>query len=415
MPYGKTKIPFTLPDVQRADRVMYRADEESADDSLSRQRVLNALRSPIDTPALSVLAQGKRSAAVMISDGTRLCPSHLLLPLLLDELNRGGIPDTSIDIVIALGMHRKHTREEMKRLVGDDVFSRIRVHNHSADAEDCIHLGTTTAGTPVEINRTVAKADLRVVTGNIEPHALVGVAGGVKALIPGVASQRCIEHNHSLSLRHQAVPGQPDNPIHRDLEEALQFISADFLLNVVVDHNRQVLEAVAGHAVAAHRTGVGLASARFLVPVSQTYDVTIVSPGGYPKDTQLYQSIKALRNASSMTKAGGTIIMAAECPEIFGNGMFQYWTETMDRERAVAKLKQSFQLGAHKLLHLDDILSKHRVYLHSSIPSAVIELLGILPAEQLQKCVNEVVHSRAQHVAIMPFGSMTFPQLPSVQ
>ncbi|WP_239630386.1 nickel-dependent lactate racemase [Paenibacillus sp. H1-7] len=412
IPYGTGTVPLDIPDTQPYDVVNYRMNENDGDEAVSLTRIRDTLNRPDGTPPLRELARGKKHAVIMISDGTRLCPSHIILPLLLDELNLGGVHDDAITILIALGMHRQHTPQEMERLVGARVYTRVRVLNHSAAAEDCIYLGTTSAGTPVEINRIAVEADLRIVTGNIEPHAMAGVSGGVKAVIPGIASERCIQHNHSLSMNGRTVPGETDNPVHRDMAEALRFINIDFMLNVIVNHKQHILEAVAGHVIQAHRTAIDKAGARFIVPSQTDYDVTVVSPGGHPKDMQMYQSIKALRNASAITKPGGTILMAAECAEMMGNGTLSLWVETMrDRKRAVDKLKQQFQLGAHKLLHLDDVLSRHTVYLHSSIPRPIVELLGFIPAENLQSAFHLALTNKAVKLAVMPFGSLTYPQV----
>jgi nickel-dependent lactate racemase len=415
LPYGKGVIPLTISPSLPFDTITYRLSDETADQVVSVERIRSALAQPMETPPLHQLARGKRSAVIVVSDGTRLCPSELLLPELLKELHEGGIPDEAVDIIIALGMHRKHTEEELRRLVGTDIFDRVRVHNHSAAGEDCIRVGVTSAGTPIEINRLAVQADLRILTGNIEPHALVGISGGVKALVPGIASHSCIEHNHSLSLQYQASLGRPDNPIHRDLEEALRFISVDFILNVVVNHVRHVLSAAAGHVITAHRAGVETAMSHFVVPVDKTYDIVIVSPGGHPKDIQLYQAIKALRNASAVTKPGGAIFLVAECPEMFGNGIFQFWVETKkDRERMVAALKQQFVLGAHKVLHLDEVLSKHRVHLHSALPQSLVVLLGFLPSLDAQTTVDELCNQDDRAIAIMPHGALTFPSLQQI-
>lgn len=411
IPYGTTTVSLDIPDSQPFDVVSYRTDDNDGSETVSLDRIRTALERPAGTPTLCELARGRRNVVIMISDGTRLCPSYMILPFLLQELNRGGIPDDAITVLIALGMHRHHTEEEIERLVGTDVFRRVRVLNHSASSEDCVYLGTTAAGTPVEVNRLAVEADLRIATGNIEPHAMAGVSGGVKAVIPGIASKRCIEHNHSLSLNSRTVPGDPNNPVHRDMVDALQFIKVDFMLNVVVNHKQQVLEAVAGHVIDAHRLAVDKAASRFIVPAAADYDVTVVSPGGRPKDLQLYQSIKALRNAAAITKPGGTILMAAECPEMLGNGTFQLWVDTMkDRKRAVEQIKQQFQLGAHKLIHIDEVLSRHAVYLHSAIPRPIVELLGFIPADDLQTAFQSAHANQAVKMAIMPYGSLTYPQ-----
>jgi nickel-dependent lactate racemase len=373
--------------------------------------IRQALDKPIGTPRLNRLARGRRNAVILISDISRLCPSYLFLDELLTQLHEAGVADEHIRIVVALGLHRKQTEDELKQLVGEPVYRRVRVVNHSALSEDCVLLGTTSMGTPVEINRIVAEAELRIATGNIEPHALVGISGGVKALVPGTASHRCIEHNHALSQKFTAQPGQPDNPIHRDLEEALRFAPIDFLFNVIVDHQRHLIDAVAGDVVKAHRLGAAKAANAFVVPVDRQYDVTVVSPGGYPKDSQLYQTVKSLKNASAITKNGGDILLVAQCQEMFGNGIFQFWIETIqDRSLMVAKLKEQFVLGAHKVLHVDEVLQKHRVHMYSDLPEPIVRLLGFQPVADLQAAYDTLTADSSKSIAVMPFGALTFPQ-----
>ncbi|MCZ8513898.1 nickel-dependent lactate racemase [Paenibacillus filicis] len=415
LPYGRSSVSFDWPSGLDCDLLEYPGASHTVPEVESARRIREALDRPIGTPRLMELAKGKDQAVILISDGTRLCPSPLLLRELLRELNGAGIADDRVDVVVALGLHRKHTETELEALTGPDIFRRVRVHNHSPLTEHCVRIGTTSRGTPVEINRLVAEAPLRIATGNIEPHNLVGISGGVKALIPGVASHACIERNHSLSLEYTTEPGKADNPVHRDLEEALRFISIDYMLNVVVNHRRQVLEAVAGDIQEAHRKGTDLAVRHFLIPAERKYDLVVIAPGGTPKDCQLYQSLKSLRNASGFARPGGTLLMAAECGELFGNGIFQFWVETMHkREEAAAQLKKQFVLGAHKILHADEILSRHNVWLYSSIPPALVELLGFRPVERLQETVTALTERKSLSVAVMPYGALTFPMLSSV-
>jgi nickel-dependent lactate racemase len=373
------------------------------------QLVRRSLESPIQSLRLSQMAAGRKRVVILISDITRLSPSYIMLPALLDELNRGGISDERIQVIVSLGMHRKQTEEELRYLAGP-VYDRVQIANHSAASEDCMYLGTTKLGTPVEVNRTVVQADLRIATGNVEPHRLVGVSGGVKALFPGVASGRSIEQHHSLSHIYKAVPGYSDNPLHQDLEEISAFVPIHFLLNVVVDHRRQLYGAYAGHPQSAHKAGVSTAREHFLVPVRQTYETIIVSTGGKPKDMQLYQAIKSLENAAGFAKPGGTILLIAKCEELYGNGTFQLWTETRsDREEALKQLKNKFVLGAHKLQVLDQVMKNHTVYLFSDIPKPITELLGFHYVHSLPEWCETHIASNGSKAGIMPVGSLTFP------
>jgi len=182
IPYGQQVLNIHLPGSRIPDLVRYREETVKP----STQSILEALRQPIGTPGLKELARGRNQAIVLISDSSRLSPSSVFLPHLLRELNDAGLKDEQITVIVALGMHRKQTEEELQQLVGPDLYRRIKVLNHSALPEDCVRVGRTRQGTPIEINRRVVEADLRIATGNVEPHRLVGISGGVKALIPAL-------------------------------------------------------------------------------------------------------------------------------------------------------------------------------------------------------------------------------------
>ncbi|MDF2722895.1 MAG: hypothetical protein K0Q59_2570 [Paenibacillus sp.] len=383
-------------------------------DSLPRREphllIEEALQRPIGGKPLHEWAASRRNAVILISDGTRLCPSDLFLPALLDALNEGGLSDSHIRIVVALGMHRRHTEAELKRLVGEAVYARVSVENHSTAPEHCIHVGTTSYGTPVQINRSVVEADLRIATGNIEPHRLAGTSGGVKALVPGTASRLTIETNHALSLQGKATLGDNDNPVHRDMMEAMAFVPIHFLFNVIANHRRELLDGFAGDLAAAHRQGADAAKQRFFLPVDRRYDIVVASAGGSPKDTQLYQVIKTIQNAAAFTKPGGSIVLLARCEELFGNGILQYWLETkQDRAAMAAQLQQQFVLGAHKITHIEEVVSKHTVYLYSDMPEPIVELVGFHPVRDLDETFRRLLAHQDIEVALMPHAALTFP------
>lgn len=369
-----------------------------------------ALENPIGSSTLAEIAKHQKNAVLLISDRSRLSPSHLFCNPIIDQLNKAGMSDSNIKIIVSLGMHRKQTEKELVELVGNTTYQRVQVLNHSALPEDCIYLGKTSHGTPVEINRHVVQANLRIATGNIEPHRLVGMSGGVKALMPGVASSRCIEHNHALSQKFKITPGDINNPIHQDFEEVLQYVPIHYLVNVVVNHHREIMGAVSGDVIKAHQVGLQLAKKHFIVPVMRTYDIVICSTGGYPKDMQMYQAAKTLQNAAAITKPGGIIILIAKCEELFGNGIFQYWIETIQDSSIIAKrLNEQFVLGAHKIEHIHKITKNHKVYTYTDIPSPLVELLGFQPIDDLQKTIDQLTES-LERIAVMPYGSLTFPQ-----
>lgn len=403
--YGKQTIKIKIPEGKQLDIVSYQADRSGDDHT----HILKALQVPVGSPPLRQLAAGKKQAVILISDSSRLAPSHVFLPFLIEELKNGGMKEDQIEIVVSLGMHRKLTAEELRRLVGDTIYQSIQVSNHSPLPEDCTYLGDTKLGTPIEILTKVVRADLRIATGNIEPHGLAGLSGGVKALVPGVASQRSIEHNHGLSLQWKAQPGDPENPLRKDMEEALQYVPIHFLFNTIVNHRHEIIEAVSGDVISAHRHLAERVRHRFIVPVDKKYDAVIASAGGYPKDMQLYQAVKTLQNAAKITRPGGKILLIAECREMFGNGMFQYWVETVqDYKRIEEMMKQQFVLGAHKIGHIGKVLDQHQVYFFSEMPRASVQLVGFEPVEDIDACVQELAQQGI--MAFMPYGALTFPE-----
>lgn len=417
LPYGTSFIPCRLEHVPY-DWIRYH-DPLSSGKPAGPDDLERALDRPIASPPLEQLARGKSRAVILISDSSRLVPTADFLELLVNRLNRAGLPDSRIQVIVALGLHRKQTDDELVQLAGERVRNRVQVLNHSALEEHCILVGHTSRGTPVEINRHVVEADLRIATGNIEPHRLVGISGGVKALVPGAASRRFIEAHHAMSRQYKAEPGNPDNPLHRDLEEAAALVPLHFLFNVIVNHERKIVKAVCGEVTAAHRAGVEWARRMFTVPAAKQYDVVIVSPGGHPKDMHLYQTIKTLQNAAQIAKPGGRIICAARCEEHYGNGVLQSWIETIhDPDIMLEKLSKQFVPGAHKVEHIRKLVGEHRVYLYSQLPPPAAKLAGFDPVENLQALLDEIDREgreRKLSVAVMPFGALTFPVRPSTE
>ena len=252
--YGKGTQTARFPDDVLGELLLPRRQERSPSPVEETEAVRWALVEPVGTPPLSRLAEGKGPVAVVISDITRPCPSFRILPPILEELERGGVADRDIFIISALGSHRRHTLEELRGLVGNAVFDRYAVTD--AGAEGYILLGHTPAGTPVEVDARVARAGLRVCTGNIEYHYFAGYSGGMKAILPGVCSRNTIRANHRHMTEPGARAGQLDgNPVREDLESAAALCPADFLLNVVLDEKKRVIFAAAGDTIAAHRQG----------------------------------------------------------------------------------------------------------------------------------------------------------------
>ena len=211
------------------------------------REVRRALSSPIGAPLLREVIHPGEKIAIITSDITRPMPTYTVMPALLDELYAGGARPEDITLVFALGSHRAQTPEEMRHLAGEQAWAQIRCVD--SDPADVVHLGVTSAGTPVDITRVVAEADRRICLGNIEYHYFAGYSGGAKAIMPGVSTPSAIQSNHSMMVRESACAGNLEgNPLRRDIEEAAAMCGVDYILNVVLDEHKQIVCAVAGES-----------------------------------------------------------------------------------------------------------------------------------------------------------------------
>ena len=385
IPNGDTELLFELPAANLLAVVRPGCDlgEEQAPpkaptDAEEQAEIGRALAEPIGAPPLAQLAASARSAAIVVSDVTRPCPSYKFLPALLAEL--AAVPPESIAILFALGGHRAHTLEEQARLVGPEVMAG-GVRLLDLDAARCVPVGTTTRGTRLEVFGPYLEADLRICTGNIEYHYFAGFSGGAKAVVPGLCSQAAIRDNHSMMLAPTARAGILEgNPVREDIDEAGGHIGVDFIFNVVLDEQKRIIHAVAGHYLEAHRAGVGFYDRRCDLKVDTAADVIIASPGGTPKDINLYQAQKTLDNVSGAVRDGGVVILVARCPEGFGQQAFEEWMLGMVTPQAlVDRIQREFVLGGHKAAAIAGLLARVDVCLVSEFPDDVVRTMCMRP------------------------------------
>jgi nickel-dependent lactate racemase len=389
-------------DVLRSGRACPECDETTL--------IHNALAQPLGSPRLADLVSPGKRVAVVTSDVTRPCPSALILPQVLDELYRGGARDEDITIVFGLGTHRPQTQQERIELVGEPVYRRVRCMD--SDPTDVQWVGKTSRGTPVAIFRPVAEADVRVCVGAIEYHYFAGYSGGVKAIIPGVASAETIQYNHRRMTEPNAIAGHlDDNPVRCDIEEAGELVGAHFILNVILDESKAVVSAVAGHPRAAHREGCARLDAFGRVTVGQPADVIFVSAGGYPKDINLYQAQKALDNARHIVRPGGVIVLVAECDGGMGSRIFEEWMqEPGGPDAIIARIQREFVIGGHKAAAVAMTMKQATICLVSALPADTVRSMGFVPFDKLADAAQyALAQFNAPRVAIMPEGGSVVP------
>ncbi|MDO8685927.1 MAG: nickel-dependent lactate racemase [Clostridiales bacterium] len=377
------------------------------------EEVRRALCEPIGSKKLKDIVKHGEKIAIITSDITRPMPSQVVLPEILSELSQVGSSPEDITVVFAMGNHRKHTEEEKIHLVGEDIYKKIRCID--SDQADCVNLGKTSYGTPVDIFRTVAEADRRICLGNIEYHYFAGYSGGAKAIMPGVSTKAAIQENHSRMVMPQACTGRiKGNPVREDIDEVADFVPIDFILNVVLDEKKNIIKAMAGHYIEAHREGCLFLDRLYKVKIRRKADIVLVSPGGYPKDINLYQAQKALDNAGHAVRDGGIIILAASCDEGLGEEVFERWMLNAESPAwMVDEIKKRFELGGHKAAAIGMVLQSARIFLVSHMHDEFVKSIFMEPFGSVEDALAQSYKDLGPDsgVLVMPYGGSTLPLL----
>ncbi|MGA2897021.1 MAG: nickel-dependent lactate racemase [Acidobacteriaceae bacterium] len=321
--FGKTGLTVSLPDGPQYCVVEGRSAGALADAAAA---IGAALDNPIGSKPLVELAAGKKTAAISVCDITRPAPNSLTLPPLLERLHAAGIPVDGVTILIATGLHRCVTGEEINAILGPEIAGRYRVVDHDARAlGDHRSLGATASGTPVYIDRRFLDADLHITLGFIEPHWMLGFSGGRKLIAPGLAAQQTIMVLHSPRFMRDplAIEGSIEgNPLHAELLEIARIARHDFLLDVALTQQRAICGVFAGSPEQAHVAGVDFIRSTTLTRVPHYADAAITSAAGHPLDLTFYQSLKGIHGAHHIVKPGGKILVLCECAEGIGSPEF---------------------------------------------------------------------------------------------
>lgn len=375
--------------------------------------VVHALENPIGSPRLKDIVKPGEKIAIITSDITRPMPTYKVMPALLEELSAAGVDFKDVTLVFALGSHRRQTPEEMRRLAGDYAYEKINVVD--SDIDDCIRMGVTANGTPVDITRVVAEADRKIALGNIEFHYFAGYSGGYKAVMPGVSTPAAIQSNHKLMIRPESCAGRLEgNPVREDIEEAGRICGLDFILNVVLDEHKEIVKVVCGDPVAAHRVGAAFLDKLYTKEIDRGADIVIVSQGGAPKDLNLYQTQKALDNSKHAVKDGGIIILIGSCAEGYGEHTFEDWMLNSESpDDLVNKIRRRFVLGGHKAAAIGMVLQRADIYLVSDMPPEQVERSFMRPYTSAQQAFNDALakFGGKAEVITMPYGGSVLPRL----
>ena len=376
-----------------------------------------ALSRPIGTPRLRDLVKPNQTVALLVTDITRQLSEEIILPLLLRELEAGGIKKQDMMAVVATGTHRPNTPEELREKFGD-VVEEIPFINHDPyRADHLIHLGTSSSGIPLVFNRRVAQADIRISTGVIETHLFAGYSGGVKSMAVGVAGEETIAATHNYQMLQQTRLGVVEgNEFRRYLTEAAQAIGLHFIVNVVQTGKKEVVKIVAGDPVEAFHEGVKTARRLYEVEIDGPGEI-VVSGVNYPKSRDLYQSTRAANvvvfGPQPVVTKGGTILIPAACEDGCGHpGYCSIMRRSKDADDVIAiSREEGFAAGEQKALILAWILKQARMVMTDcSLPDDTLKEIHLESSPTLQEALDrELERKPGARVVLIPDGLLTLP------
>ena len=412
--YGKEEIRLPIED-KNIIKILNLEKQEVLLNPENKLREL--LKNPIGCSSLRELIFQKKASKILIivNDITRPTPYEIILPPLLDELRQIGIKKENIIFIIATGIHRSNSKEELENIFGKDLVSNYKFINHDCDDPYLKDLGKLKSGNKLRVDPIISETDFIITTGVIVPHYFAGFSGGRKSILPGICGRKTIEANHARMVSSDSRAGNlKGNPVHQEMQEAAEKVGVDFNINVVTDENHKIVEIVAGELLTSWQQGVEICKQIYICPIEKKADIVIASAGGYPKDINIYQAQKALNNAYQAIKPGGTIILLAECSEGYGEPTFEKWIEEANTpDDIIKRLKNKFVLGGHKAYAIAKLTKEVEVILISSLPPEKVRKLFFIPMENISQAIEYIKEKYGEdfQAYILPSGNTVLPQL----
>lgn len=412
--YGEEGLELEIPETPNFVGVLHPREAKALPDPASA--VEQMLARPIASESLQTLSRGKKDAVIVISDVTRPVPNALLLPIIIRQLEAAGMASDKITILIATGIHRPNQGEELERLVGKDIYTSYRIINHfSKNEQDMVLVGQLGNGVPALVNRHYLEAELKILTGFIEPHMWAGFSGGRKSILPGISSVRTLEFMHGPEMvahpqtRYGVLEG---NPFHEAGLAIMEQAGADFIVNVTLDTSKKVTGVFAGHPVQAHLAGVEFLSRYCIRTLDKPLDFVVTTNAGAPLDCNLYQTAKGISGVAGATREGGVILIASECLEGFGSEEYRSVFEYAETPGAfIEKLmkKEFFIPDQWCAQETYQVMLKNEVWVFTrGIDAETLKRFHFRPVADISRAISELLDRFGRDVrwAIVPDGPL---------
>lgn len=413
LPYGKGSLEVSIPD-ERLNAVLVSELHHYKPDMDQAELVKLALENPIGTARLSEIARDKDRIVIIASDHTRPVPSKIIMPLMVEEIRKGN-PQADITILIATGCHRETTGEELEFKFGAEIMAKEKICVHDCEDDSMlVDIGTLPSGGQLILNRLAVEADLLVAEGFIEPHFFAGFSGGRKSVLPGVASRTTVMYNHNagfIDCPYARTGIIEKNPIHEDMLFAAKKAGLAFIVNVVLNSDKQIIHAVAGDCELAHIAGCDFLNALCRVE-SAPADIVITTNGGYPLDQNIYQAVKGMTAAEATINKNGVIIMLAKSDD--GHGGEQFY-DTFRQEKDLDKMTAGFLETPSEETIPDQwqsqifarILRDTKVVYVSDAPDGMVSDLHMIPAHSVGEAIEKadrILGNQSSKITVIPDG-----------
>jgi nickel-dependent lactate racemase len=383
-----------------------------------RAALVAALENPIGCAALQHWLKPDARVCISFSDITRATPNDRIIPWLLNYL-APLVRRENITLLNSLGTHRPSTPAELERQLGAEVVAHYRVVDNEPN-NDAAHVpvGVMHDGTPALLNRHFVTADVRIVTGFIEPHFFAGFSGGPKGIMPGVAHLRSIMSNHDArNIGHpNATFGRTDgNPLWEEMRDVALRGGPAFLLNVTLNDQRQITGVFAGDLLGAHRAGTELVRQAAMQAVPTLFDIVVTTNSGYPLDLNLYQGVKGMSAAARIIKPGGLMILACECSDGLPPGSaYERLLHSTSNPEALLQMLAGLphvQPDQWQVQIQGQIQQKAEVLVYSTLPDEAVRAAHLQPCHDIAETIRRKISQSnpSARIAVLPQGPLTIP------
>ncbi|MEO6788160.1 MAG: nickel-dependent lactate racemase [Chthoniobacteraceae bacterium] len=415
--YGRGHLDVEFPD----ERTTVIEPSHQAGLADERAAMVAALDAPVQSAPLRDFAGQGRRIVIVHTDITRATPNDRIIPWLLAYLEGAGVKRGDITLLNGLGTHRPNTRAELEQMLTAEVVANYRCINHEPENEGAmVQFGVTRTGVPALLNRHLAEADVRIITGFIEPHFFAGFSGGPKGIMPGVAALKTVMSNHgakNIGDRRSTFGVTEGNPIWEEMRDIALRVGPSFLLNVALNERREITGVFAGDLLAAHKVGIEFVRASAMQRVEKPFDIVVTTNSGYPLDMNLYQAVKGMRAADLIVKDGGTVIIAAECTEgaPAGSPHDRLLRSVANGEELLAKVNApGFVAPEQWQGHIQSLIQRRaEIQIFTAMDDAAVRAAHLVPCRDIAAAIRAKLgpNPNGQRIAVLPQGPLTIPYL----